>query len=386
VVHVVDAPTGRRDASLDTLRTLLVAWIIVGHALLGYAAVGGWGYDEVNEVTFRPSVELVLAALLGPTALFLMGSFFLIAGLFSQPSLYKKGTRAFVVERVLRLGLPWLASAFVIWPMTMWVAYRSAGQRVSYEFLLVGRDRLIDAGSLWFAGVLLIFSLCYAVGHRVLSRRGQSGAPPVRGPLPLAAVISAAVVLAALTFVVRQFTSARDHDYFDLHLWQWPQLGVMFALGVLGARYGLARGVPERVGRVCGWVTLGAVITGPLTALALGVRDLSTDLEPFLGGWSAEAFALAVYESVLVVFGSLWLVRFAQRRLRRDTALRRQMARSSFAAFILQGPVLILIAVAMRPLPLPAEVKAPVLLVAGLAACFGLGWLLVTRTRVGRFV
>ncbi len=51
---------------LDALRVVLVAWVIGGHALVGYSAVGGWGYDEVNEVTFAPATELVLVAVLGP--------------------------------------------------------------------------------------------------------------------------------------------------------------------------------------------------------------------------------------------------------------------------------------------------------------------------------
>src|SRR5262249_28349650 len=65
---------GRQDVKrlvyVDNLKVLLVAWIIGGHGLLGYAAIGGWPYDEVNEVTLSPRVELILAALLGPSALF----------------------------------------------------------------------------------------------------------------------------------------------------------------------------------------------------------------------------------------------------------------------------------------------------------------------------
>jgi hypothetical protein len=48
--------------------------------------------------------------------------------------------------------------------------------------------------------------------------------------------------------------------------------------------------------------------------------------------------------------------------------------------------VLLTLAIAARPLPLPATAKA--LLVGGLAvvASFGLGWLLTTRTRLGRIL
>jgi hypothetical protein len=61
--------TGRtRLPYLDNLRTAMVAWIIGGHAFLGYSAIGGWPYDEVHETTFATRTELALAAVLGPTA------------------------------------------------------------------------------------------------------------------------------------------------------------------------------------------------------------------------------------------------------------------------------------------------------------------------------
>jgi hypothetical protein len=44
----VMAPGRTRLPYLDNLRTAMVAWIIGGHAFLGYAAIGGWPYDEVQ--------------------------------------------------------------------------------------------------------------------------------------------------------------------------------------------------------------------------------------------------------------------------------------------------------------------------------------------------
>lgn len=371
-----------RSAPLDTLRTVLVAWIIGGHALLGYTRIGGWAYDEVSEVTLQPSVELVLAGLLGPTALFLMGTFFLIAGLFTPPSLERKGSRRFVEERCLRLGLPFLASAFVIWPMTMWLAYRSSGRSVSYGFLLTGRDRLMDSGGLWFAEVLLLFSLGYVALAAVLRARAHRAGRP----FTLTRMLGAVATITGCTFVVRLVFPARGTQYLDLHLWQWPQLLGMFFLGILGARHGLAHEVPRRLARAGGWITLGCAVAGPLYAVMAGVDNIAGDSGPYLGGWQAGALLLAAYESVLVVFGSLWLLGFAQRRLSADHPVWHRLRRSSFAAFILQGPVLIVLAVALRPIGVPAELKAPVVLAGGLVACFTLGWLLVTRTRVGRIV
>ncbi len=370
-----------RDVSLDTLRAFLVAWIIAGHALLGYSTVGGWAYDEVHEVTFHREVELVLAAIVGPSAVFFMGSFFLIAGLFTPRALDRKGPARFAKDRLLRLGLPFAVSALVIWPLSMWIAYRSTGGSVSYGFLLTGRRRLIDSGALWFAEVLLIFSLGYAL-WRLLARVPRPVVRPVTG----VQVLGFALAITVLTAFSRRWISARGTQYFDLHLWQWAQLAGMFVLGITAARRGLAQRVPDGLGRVSGWVTLGFVLSAPLVAVVFDIDDLGGDVNPFLSGWTAQGLVLATYEGFLAVFGSLWLLRVAQRKLRRKTVFRARMARSSFAAFILQGPMLIVGAVALRPLSLPAEVKAPVLAAAATAGCFFLGWLLVTRTRVGRIV
>ncbi len=122
----------------------MVAWIIAGHALLGYAAVGGWPYDEVNEVTLHPGWELVLCAVLGPTALFVIGTFFFLAGLFAEPALVRKGPARLAADRGLRLGVPFLAFALLLWPLLMWLAYRSAGRRVSYWWAFTHRQPFLD--------------------------------------------------------------------------------------------------------------------------------------------------------------------------------------------------------------------------------------------------
>lgn len=370
-----------RSAPLDTLRTILVVWIIGGHALLGYSAIGGWAYDEVAEVRLRPTVELVLAAVLGPTALFLMGTFFLIAGLFTPSSLQRKGNWTFVQERCLRLGLPFLISVLLIWPMSMWVAYRSAGRSVSYGFLLTGRHRQLDSGGLWFAEVLLLFSLGYVVIAAVhLPRQLRAS------PFTLGRMLGLAAAVTGCTFLLRLGFSARGAEYLDLHVWQWPQLVAMFWLGIVGAGFGLTEQVPGHLVRISGWIVLGCALAGPVYAVLTGMDNLAGDSAPYLGGLRWDALLLAAYEGLLVVFGSLWLLGFAQRHLTADHPVWHRLRRSSFAAFILQGPVLVLLAVALRPLGVPAEVKAVVVLVGGLLACFTLGWLLVTRTRVGRIV
>lgn len=105
-----------RKAYLDNLRVILVAGIIVGHAWAGYAELGSWAYDEVREVTIAAGTETALAIVFGPFALFVMGFFFLMAGLLNPGSLSRKGSRRFARDRLLRLGVPLAVLTLVLWP------------------------------------------------------------------------------------------------------------------------------------------------------------------------------------------------------------------------------------------------------------------------------
>ncbi|PRX46585.1 acyltransferase-like protein [Prauserella shujinwangii] len=371
-----------RLPALDTLRAVLVAWIIGGHALLGYSAIGGWAYDEVNEVSFTAQAELVLLALLGPSALFVLGTFFLLAGLCTPASFDRRGARTFVRRRLLRLGVPFAVSVLVLWPLPVLLAYRAAGRDVSYGWVLTGRDRFLDSGALWFAVVLLLFSLAYAALRSLRRPAGDRAPVPVTG-WRLAGL---AATLTLATFTVRLWTSARETDVLDLHLWLWPQLGVMFAFGIAHARGGLAAHVPDRLYRGCGRTTAAVVAALPVLALILAGADLTTGAAPFLGGPHWQALALAGVEATLVVAGSVWLLGLAQRRLAASGPLRTAAGRGSFAAFVLQGPVLLLLAVALRPFALPAEIKAPLVGALGIVLCFGLGLLAVQRTPLRRIL
>jgi hypothetical protein len=86
-----------------------------------------------------------------------------------------------------------------------------------------------------------------------------------------------------------------------------------------------------------------------------------------------------VVESVLTVFGPVWVLGVAQRRLARPLWRGAQLSRAAYAAFILQGVVLIALAVAVRPLPLLAEVKALVVAVGGVLGSFALAWTLIRQ-------
>ncbi|MFI6095409.1 acyltransferase [Lentzea sp. NPDC051213] len=356
-----------RLSAVDNLKVILVAWVIGGHALLGYAAVGGWPYDEVNEVTFDPGVETALAALIGPSGLFFMGTFYFMAGIFTPGSIERKGRARFITDRLIRLGTPWIVSAVLVWPTFVWIAYNGAGQNVSWWHAFTHRDPFLDSGSLWFVGVLLIFSIAVAFG------------PPIKERvITTKHVVGMTMVVAGATFLTRLVFPARSGQVGDLHLWWWPQCLGMFLLGAIGGRK-LAERVPDEIYKATRNVVVATIAVLPVAAVLLGVLDLSKNADPFLGGWRWQAFVLAAIEGILVVAGSLWLIGLAQRRLTGQGPFTEGLARSAYVAFVVQGPILLCLATALRPLDLPAELKAPLVGAGAIVVSFAIGWYVTSR-------
>jgi hypothetical protein len=111
-------------------------------------------------------------------------------------------------------------------------------------------------------------------------------------------------------------------------------------------------------------------------ALALGA-----DEDQWWGGsWHWASLGWSFFEVLLGLFGSIWVLGFAQRHL--DRSLRYvgpAVARSAYGAFLLQTPVLIGLAFALRSITLPAELKALALAVAAVVVSFGVARLLIER-------
>jgi peptidoglycan/LPS O-acetylase OafA/YrhL len=366
-----------RLRSMDALRAFLVAWIIAGHALLGYSAVGGWAYAHIAEVRFAPRVEWVLAALIGPTGVFLMGTFFLIAGMFTSVSLAHREAADFLLRRLTRLGLPFAVTVLSIWPATEWLAERATGGSPSYLDLVTG-SRLLHAGAMWFVGVLLVFSVAYLALFWLLGPSTTRHAE-----VRVRHLVWLTLGIAAASFAVRLRFPAHGREWGDLHVWEWPQLASMFVLGIVGGRE-MATRIPDRVVRRCNAVTLSTVALVPVLAVLFGVTNVAAAAPLFKGGWHWQAALLALVQAVLVVAGSASLVAFAQRHVDGSGPVAVAAARASYAAFMLQNPTLMVLALAVRPVPAPAELKAPVVAVLAVGVCFLLGHVLVTRTPMRR--
>ena len=378
-----------RVAYLDNLKLLLVAVIIAGHGALAYGDLeNAWPYQDVQEVQLSGVANISLAAVVIPAALFAMGLFFLISGLVTPGSVSRKGPRRFARDRIIRLGVPLAIWALVLWPGAIWAAHLAAGDTHSLWWRFTHEDPVLDTGPMWFVEVLLIYSLAYAA-WRYWRQRGAAGPDAAtdstrRTTLSGRTLVALAAAISLATVLLRPVLPAVSGQIGQSHLWQWPQFVVMFGLGIVAAQRDWLDPVPDGIRRACGFAALGGLAAWGVVAATMAATGVDGGVL-FDPGIHWAPLSMAAIEGPLAVGASVWLLALAQRRLnRRPGPLGRAMARSAYGAFFLQGIVLIGLMIAMRPIGVPAEIKALTVACLGVAGSFALAWLLVSRTALGR--
>jgi hypothetical protein len=153
----------------------------------------------------------------------------------------------------------------------------------------------------------------------------------------------------------------------------FPQYVILFSLGVASGRRGWLETLTPRLRRRCGLVGLISALAFPAVLLAGGFFEGGAAEDRFAGGWHWQAAAGALLEGLLATCVSLWAVgHFRAHQERYFRPLVRRMAGPAYGAFIIHPPVLVGLAFAVQPLPVPAELKFITVLLAGVAGSFGL--------------
>jgi peptidoglycan/LPS O-acetylase OafA/YrhL len=230
----------------------------------------------------------------------------------------------------------------------------------------LSRTPFLDSGPLWFVQVLLYVSLGYALWDWL--RRGRPGrAVAVNGWH----LVGVAAVIASASFLVRLEFPARSQQILDLHLWQWPQCLGLFALGVEAGRRGWFARIPADLRRRCAWIGLATAL---LVAVLIGSAG---ELEPFEGGTGWQAIAAPVTEGVICVCAAIALTDLFRDRTDHGR-LSAELGRAAYAAFILQAPVLVGLALALQDSSLPPLARFAVVAPLGIVLSFALG-IVLTR-------
>lgn len=362
---------------VDHLRTLVILLVVNMHACVTYSHVGDWYAMSAKEPSLVEKLPFIVWQ--GHLQSFFMGLLFFVSGFFAEGSLARRGTGAFVRERLVRLGLPALFYMLVIHPFILLALnpwHADFGPPFSYylKYLRTGRF-LGSSGPLWFAFALLIFCLILVAWRAVRPAKPPSDSGTAGGMAALVAPSGRLLWLFALglgfgTFLVR-LVQPIGTNILNLQLCFFVQYVAFFIAGLHAARTGwllpLAR---SNQARRAGWM---ALIGGPFLLLAVvvvGGRGVSRIEDVFFGGWHWQALGLALWEQLAGVGLSLGLLALFSTRMNRETAPLRWLADRSFAVYVLHAPILVALFMLYRALPQNPYVLAALLTITGLVVSY----------------
>ena len=140
-----------RNAGLDRARTFLTLVVLIHHAVIPYTYFG-----HTDPKSFIGFDMIVLA-----TDSFFMAMFFLLSGLFVWPGLSRKGPPHYLLDRLIRLGVPFAICAFTVIPVAYYAISLRQHPEVGFaEFwwttITVGPW---PSGPIWFLWVLFGFDI-----------------------------------------------------------------------------------------------------------------------------------------------------------------------------------------------------------------------------------
>lgn len=369
---------GSRLLYLDNIRTMLIVLVILGHLAMTYGAEGDWYYKEAgqgSDITF-----LVLLPLAAVGVAFMMGLFFFIAGYFTPRACDRKGAGRFLLDRLMRLGIPFLFYQVVINPLLYYLldTHKGSFRGSLWEFLpgyIRSRDSFGD-GPVWFLEALLIFCIFYALWRaavRSAPRCEGEGSPRSRPPAN-GAIALFALGLGAATFAARIWvTVGVSYEPWHLELAHFPQFAVLFAAGIAAYRRNWLESFTDAQARLWRWVALLFVLLLPALAIASGALTGTLD-ERAAGGLNVLSLAYSMWEAFMGVSMIVVVLVWFRKRFNRQGRLARAMSQGTFAAYVLHPAIIIPLALAVSSVQMNLGLKFLLVAPVGLALSFAVGY------------
>jgi surface polysaccharide O-acyltransferase-like enzyme len=373
-----------RNASLSYLRAFVTLLVVAHHSALAYTT---YAPPVPNDLTAQPAwwqaFPVVDPArwvgfnfLVGWNDIFFMSMMFFVSGLFVWPSLKRKGAAAFLRQRLLRLGLPFLMAIAVLAPLAYYATY-----------LLTGADPRLPAfarmwislknwpgGPAWFLWLLLAFDCVAAALFLVVPRAVESagwfwrkaGERPVLFYAALAALSSAAYIPMVRAYGADRWSSLGPFAFQTGRLLHYL---LYFLVGICLGAAGIGEGLLASRGRLARRWLLWAVVM--LIAYA-------GEIVVFLSGQALAAevgFALSCAASSLCLISIFLRFDFGKGDLARR--MWDSLSANAYGIYLVHYIFVIWLQFILLRLVLPAMAKGLMVFVGAVA----LSWMTVAALR-----
>ncbi|HET7850285.1 MAG TPA: acyltransferase [Pseudolabrys sp.] len=376
----------KANLALSNLRGVVIVIVVAFHSSLAYLASVPPQPPGFNQPPYTweafPVVDahrfLGLDVFCAWQDISLMSLMFLLAGLLTAPSLRRKGSWTYLLNRLWRIGLPFALAILFLSPLALYPAYATRTLSPSLSGYLEQWLALPfwPNGPEWFLWQLLALSALaaafYGFAPRYLDRLGVIGSWAGARPLRLFAILIAASMLAyvplALAFSPTRWSVSgpfalqfsRPGLYF-VYFFAGVALGKFVAGGDLFASSGpLARR----------WVTWAIVAVAAFCGWA-GLTSLT------LPDWNDAAFVARLGASiafpVACAAGGLFLIAACARFSRRRYRILDGLSAHAYGIYLVHYVFVVWLQYALLGAALPAPLKAAIVFSGALTA----SWIVV---------
>jgi glucans biosynthesis protein C len=370
---------------VDNLRTLAIILVFLVHIAITYGAAGLWYYNEGQLTGLQYYVFLAFTCL---CQAFFMGLLFLLAGYFTPASYDRKGPGQFVLDRLTRLWLPVGVIVFLVDPFIQY-ALISAGVLASptgmpitaQAFLGLFTNPLIGLGfgPLWFIEALFFFTLIYSGCRLILKSPSKTRSIPRNLTIALFAV-----ALGAVSFLVRIWLPiGYVLNPFGFQLPFFPQYIAFFIVGVIAFRGNWLITMSTKTGKL--WLRVAVTLIFVFLAL-LSFSAVTGTVYLFFGGFNWQTAFYAFWEQAFAVSISIGLIVWFREKLNFQNRFTKILSDNSFAAYILQAPILVALALGLASIKMPLILKFLAVAPIGVALCFFIAYLLRKIPKVSRIL
>jgi len=295
-----------------------------------------------------------------------MGFFFFIAGYFTPGTLDRKGPCSFIIDRLLRLGIPWFLFSFLVRPSIIYIMnVNTLGIKYSFtENILQMKN--VAPGPMWFLETLLVFSVGYMLWNLLLpdsdSKKKETGKIP--GDL---SIMTAGLLIMFLTFVVRTFYPVGSR-FLHFQLGNFPQYITLFAGGIVA--YRLKWPLIIAADRGLKWIAAAVILLLLLTVAMLANSDVARPGTAFAGGFAWQSLLLSAWESFYCISMVMGLLFLFGNWFNHQGKLARALSADAYAVYIVHTPLIVFLSYAMNDITLNPLLKFMLVSLTGVPLCF----------------
>jgi glucan biosynthesis protein C len=332
---------------LDNLKVFLIILVIIHHVGQAYGSTGGsWFYSYPGERVKALGHFFLF------NASFFMGLFFFISGYFFPGSFDRHGPRKFIVDKLIRFGIPLIFAFVLMIPILEYVKYLKYVNNINFmgfyirEWFGYAPDKTVHShianfAHFWFIEHLLVYSFLYATIGTVVKRFISSKPAFTVRQARLYTIIPYIIILGIITNLMRTvWAFPMDRwigflGFIQMEPAHIPQYLSLFILGILAYR----------------WSFLDSITTPRnMFWLLPGMGIFVITIAQLFGAGSQHAFFMWEYrEAILYVGVCIGLLAFFKTYFNQTGRMMQVLSENTYGTYILHVPVVVALQYAFDP-------------------------------------